>query len=153
MATLAQQRQTIAQGMAASRAATGGAERQAIGQSLVDERRGAGQRMADERRGIKEDLNALEKSPRKNAQLPQLERRGTRQPAMGVGSWNPNRVPAASGGIASPLVEQPSTRELYDEETLVSIDGLIAFRVRRVKKLHMLDSNNAEVVLEFANVP
>lgn len=142
MATLAQQRQAIAAGMAASRAATAEAER-----------RGIGQRLVDERRGVKEDLNSLEKSPRKNAQLPQLERRGTRQPATGVGSWNPNRVPAASGGIASPLIEQPSTRELYDEETLVSIDGLIAFRVRRVKKLHMLDSNNAEVVLEFANVP
>lgn len=139
--SLADERRAIAQGMAARRAATG-----------ADERRAIGQRLVNERRGIKEDLNALEKSPRKNAQLPQLERRGTRGPAVGVGSWNPNRVPAASGGIASPLIEQPSTRELYDEETLVSIDGLIAFRVRRVKKLHMLDSNGAEVVMEFANV-
>jgi len=75
--SLADERRAIAQGMAASRAATG-----------ADERRAIGQRLVNERRGIKEDLNALEKSPRKNAQLPQLERRGTRVPAVewGVGT-------------------------------------------------------------------
>lgn len=146
--TLADERRGIAQGMAASRAATGGAERRATGQSLVDERRGIAQRLVDERRGIKEDLNALEKSPRKGAQLPQLERRGTRQPAMGVGSWNPNRVPAASGGIASPLVEQPGTRELSGEVSLVSVDGLIVMRVPRSVTYHMLDANGAEAVIQ-----
>lgn len=135
--SLADERRAIAQGMAARRAATG-----------ADERRAIGQRLVNERRGIKEDLNALEKSPRKNAQLPQLERRGTRGPAVGVGSWNPNRVPAASGGIASPLVEQAGTREVSDEVSLVSVDGLIVMRIPRSVTYHMLDANGAEAVIQ-----
>lgn len=139
--SLADERRAIAQGMAASRAATG-----------ADERRAIGQRLVNERRGIKEDLNALEKSPRKNAQLPQLERRGTRPAAVGVGSW---REPAtgAGGGIASPLVEVPGTRTQHTTSRIITTsDGMLAFAIRRTARITMRDANDAEVVMEFDNV-
>ncbi|RIA22672.1 hypothetical protein DFO61_3362 [Ectopseudomonas oleovorans] len=150
--TLADERRGIAQGMAASRAATGGAERRATGQSLVDERRGIGQRLVDERRGIKDDLNALEKSPRKNAQLPQLERRGTRGPAMGVGSWNPARVPSTGGGgLVSPITEV--SRTVHPDRLEWSSEGLVAFTRKPTKELIMEDAAGRLETRVFPNAP
>lgn len=139
--TLADERRAIAPGMAASRAATG-----------ADERRAIGQRLVNERRGIKEDLNALEKSPRKNAQLPQLERRGTRGPAVGVGSWNPNRVPATGeGGLSGPLTEVSRTN--HPPRVVWSSDGLVPFLIQRVNQVTMQDENGDQVPWSFADVP
>lgn len=149
--TLADERRGIAQGMAASRAATGGAERRAIGQSLVDERRGIGQRLVDERRGIKEDLNALEKSPRKSAQLPQLERRGSRPPAMGVGSWNPARVPSSGGGLVSPIAEVERT--YYPDRLIWSSEGLVAWTLKPTKELVMQDAEGTLETRVFPDAP
>lgn len=139
--SLADERRAIAQGMAASRAATG-----------ADERRAIGQRLVNERRGIKEDLNALEKSPRKNAQLPQLERRGTRVPAVGVGSWNPNRVPVTGGGgggLVSPIEEV--SRTLHPARLVWSSDGLVAFSLQRTNELVMRDAQGTEETRIFAD--
>lgn len=138
--TLADERRAIAQGMAASRAATG-----------ADERRAIGQRLVNERRGIKEDLNALEKSPRKNAQLPQLERRGTRGPAVGVGSWNPNRVPVSGGGLSGPLEEV--SRTYHPQRVVWSADGLVPFLIQRVSQVTMQNEDAAQVPWSFADVP
>lgn len=140
--SLADERRAIAQGMAASRAATG-----------ADERRAIGQRLVNERRGIKEDLNALEKSPRKNAQLPQLERRGTRGPAVGVGSWNPNRVPSSGGGggLVSPITEVSRT---YHPDRLVwSSEGLVAFTRKPTNELLMQDAEGTQETRVFLNAP
>lgn len=140
--TLADERRAIAQGMAASRAATG-----------ADERRAIGQRLVNERRGIKEDLNALEKSPRKNAQLPQLERRGTRPAAVGVGSWNPNRVPSSGGGggLVSPITEV--SRTYHAARVVWSADGLIPLLLRRTNVLIMRDAEGVEEERRFADAP
>lgn len=142
--TLADERRAIAQGMAASRAATG-----------ADERRAIGQRMVNERRGIKEDLNALEKSPRKSTQLPKLEKRGTRVASMGVGHWNPAR--AAVGGIAGPLTEVETApgsglalREYHEGETLFyATDYIMAVEIRPLKSTTMVDGTGASVPLVF----
>lgn len=138
--TLADERRAIAQGMAASRAATG-----------ADERRAIGQRLVNERRGIKEDLNALEKSPRKNAQLPQLKRRGTRGPAVGVGSWVPPAATGGGGGLVSPIKEV--SRTLHPARVVWSSDGLVAFSLQRTNELVMRDAQGAEETRIFADAP
>ena len=138
--TLADERRAIAQDIANSRAATG-----------ADERRAIGKRLEAERRGIKEDLNALEKSPRKNSQLPRLERRGGRQPAMGVGPWRPPQTSSGggSGGLTSPITEV--SRKRHDPELVWSSDGLVAFTVRRTNELVMRDATGVEETRVFSN--
>jgi len=140
--SLADERRAIRENVAATRAPTAGAQRRAIGQRLEAERRGA---------QVVEDLQRLQRTPQQRRTLRTVPPVGAVPATRGRGNYTP--PPATGGGIASPLVEQPGTRELYDAETFVSIDGLLAFRVRRVKAINMLDANGAEVVMEFANVP
>lgn len=145
MATLAEQRAAIRAGMAASRQATGAAERRAIGQ-----------RMVNERRGIKEDLNALESSPRKSGQLRTLERKGARPATSGVGYWNPDRLPISGAGIASPLIEKLAVVEgvgvpdrEYWPNGLTTSDGL--FVLPAMKTMNLIDANGAAVQIQLAN--
>lgn len=140
MATLAQQRQAIRDGITASRAATG-----------ADERRAISRRLEAERRGIKEDLNALEKSPRRSAQLPRVERRGGVAPAMGVGHWNPSRLPSGGGGLTSPIEEV--SRTLHPPRVVWSSDGLVAFSLQRTNELVMRDAQGVEETRIFPNAP
>lgn len=135
---LADERRAIADGMAASRAATG-----------ADERRAIGQRLVNERRGIKDDLNALETTPRKRAQLPRLERRGGVPASMGVGSWVP---PAATGGGLSGPLEEVS-RTYHPQRVVWSADGLVPFLIQRVNEVTMQDETGAQVPWSFADVP
>lgn len=148
MATLQEQRQAIAQGMAASRAPTGAAERQATGAAMVARRTG---------RSIKDDLNALETPTRQRAQLRDLERRGARPPTPGVGTWNPaNQSSNGTAGIASPLIEKTKVvdgKTLPDNELWpqghTSSDGL--FVLPAVKTERFIDANGAEEVRNYAN--
>lgn len=151
MASLAEQRRAIGAGITASRQATAGAERRAIGAAMEASRRGT----------LKNDLNALETSPRKSGQLRTLERKGARPATSGVGYWNPSRVPSSGAGIASPLVEGPGTgetavfaRTYHDTATtVVTTDGLIALEVLQVDTIIMHDANGGEVVMRFAQMP
>lgn len=141
--SLADERNAIREGMANARTATGAGERHAIGKRLESERRGA---------QVVEDLNRLQRAPQQRRSLRTVPPVGAVPASRGRASYVP--PPAGTGGgIASPLIEEPGTRELYEAVTYVSIDGMLAFRTRRVQRVHMKDANGAEVEMEFANVP
>jgi hypothetical protein len=137
MATLAEQRAANGARVSSARAATGGAERAAIGQRLVSERTG---------RSIQNDLNALSPSPRKQAGLRKLEPLGAR-PATSSPALNRKQpVNATGGGIASPLTETPDTREWWTTGW-PSSDGIFEYPAE--KKVTMTDANGADVILEY----
>ena len=141
MATLQQQRQAIAAGMAASRAPTGQTQRQAGGQAMIEQRTG---------QSVAADINRLTdpRPPRKT--LRPVEPVGAFPPTRGRGVY---KAPPATGtaGIASPLTEEPSTRVYYPDRLVASTDGAVFFSVRAVQTLTMRDANDAEVVLELTN--
>ncbi len=88
---------------------------------------------------------------RRTGGLEAVEPRGALPARRGVGE--PRRAEAtAGGGIASPLVEQPGTREYYDSVLRPSTDGAVFFIVRATKKITMTDANGAAVVMEYQNV-
>lgn len=76
---------------------------------------------------------------------------------------NPDPIPSRTGrpkpklpsggtgdGVASPLVETAyAAREWHPDATLLSTDGLIALRVKRIKTIVMADANSREVVFEY----
>lgn len=142
MATLAEQRAQIAEGMRRSRQGTSEASRRATGQAMIERRTGRAQ---------VDDINALVNQPRQRRSLPAVEPRGSVAPQRGRGNYV---APPAStgGGIASPLVEQPGTREYYTAVLRPSTDGAVFFSVRATKTIVMTDANGAEVVMEFQNV-
>lgn len=152
MTTLKQQRQAIAAGMATSRAPTGQAQRQAGGQAMETNRRAIADANYLQRTGqqVANDINRLTdpRAPRKT--LRPVEPVGALPATRGRGVYKP---PPATGGIASPLVEQSGTREFHPPRTVTSTDGLLVMQIRQVKTLHMLDANDAEVVMEFPYVP
>ena len=139
MATLADQRRAIAEGMRASRQATGEAERRATGEAMVRRRTG---------RDDIDDINAVVRQPRQRTALPAVAPRGGVPAQVGTGNY---AAPPAStgGGIASPLVEQPGTREYYDSVLRPSTDGAVFFTVRATKKITMTDASGAAVVMEY----
>lgn len=141
MATLADQRRAIAEGMRASRQATGEAERRATGEAMVRRRTG---------REEVEDLNAVIKQRRQRSALPALEARGGIPAQTGTGNY---AAPPAStgGGIASPLTESGlAGREYYEGVTMFySTDYLMAVELRPLKELHMTDANGDHVRLKF----
>lgn len=142
MATLAEQRAQIAEGMRRSRQGTSEASRRATGQAMIERRTG---------RAEVDDINAVVNQPRQRRSLPAVEPRGSVPAQVGTGNYT---APPASGGggIASPLVEPTaSTREYYDPVLLPTTDGLAWVRWRSVKKFVMQDANEDEVILEFAN--
>ena len=149
MATLAEQRAAIRQGITNARAATGAAERQAIHDNMVARRTGE---------AIKDNLNALETPRRRSGELRRTGAKGGIAATTSPGTPATQPTGQTSGGIASPLIEKvgeggADTRTYFDERTLPTTDGLLVFRVRRTETITMIDANGAEVVLEFSNVP
>jgi hypothetical protein len=142
MATLQEQRQAIAAGMAASRQATGGDERRAIGQRLIEERTG---------KAVVEDLNRLTAPGRPRSNLSPVSPVGSLPAAVGRGEYK--KPAATTGGIASPLVERPDTRTFHEAKAVWSSDGFMPLLVKRVATVSMLDANAEAVELEFENVP
>lgn len=146
MATLEQQRRATAAGITAARQATGEAERKAIGQGLIARRRGEQQ---------VDDINAVVRPARQRRTLPALSPRGALGAQKGRGNYVPPRSqPGGGTGIASPLTETDyAAREYWPEQTLTSVDGLLSFRVRAIKKIVQEDANTFEVVQQFAQPP
>lgn len=138
-------------------------ERRAIGTRMETERRAIGTNNEAARRGVtasslKRDLNALETSNRRPAELRTIESVGARPATSGQSYWTPDKEPSTGGGIASPLVETAGeggadTRTYFPEKTVFSTDGLLAFIVKRTKEIQMLDANGAGVTMEFRDVP
>lgn len=57
---------------------------------------------------------------------------------------------AASGGIASPLVETAYTnRTFHSTVNITSTDGLFTLKIKPVKEIKFLDSNQRPVTIEF----
>ncbi|MCQ2048825.1 Uncharacterised protein [Stutzerimonas stutzeri] len=142
MASLQEQRRAIAEGMARSRAATGEAQRNAAGNSMVEQRTG---------RSVVQDINRLTRPRPQRKPLPSIEPVGAVPASRGRGDYKAP-PPSAAGGIASPLTETASSRDYYAAVNRPSTDGLVFFSVRAVQRVHMTDANDAEVVLEFQNV-
>ncbi|MDP2446586.1 hypothetical protein [Pseudomonas sp.] len=145
MSTLEQQRKAINEGMLAKRG-TGAqmeAERQALGQAMVARRTGASQL---------QDINDLVRPVPQQRTLRRVEPRGSLPPQKGRGTYSPPPVvPSGGAGIASPLVEQDYAARLYwDERTVVSVDGLLSFRIKPIKEFTQLDANDLEVKQQFA---
>lgn len=143
MATLAEQRAQIAEGMRRSRQGTSEASRRATGQAMIERRTG---------RAEVDDINALVNQPRQRRSLPAVEPRGSVAPQRGRGNYTAPAGGSGGGGVASPLVEQPGTREYYTAVLRPSTDGAVFFSVRATKTIVMTDANGAEVVMEFKNV-
>ncbi|WP_313105058.1 hypothetical protein [Stutzerimonas nitrititolerans] len=163
MATLQQQRQAIAAGMAASRAPTGQAERQAIGAAMEGSRRAGGQAMIERRTGraVADDINSLAESRPQRKTLRPIAPVGALPPTRGRGVYK--APPAATGGagISWPLVEgagagdEPEfARTFHDASTtLVTTDGLLRLEVLQVKAIVMHDANGEVGELRFAKRP
>lgn len=132
--------------------ATNEEKRRAIGTNNEAARRKIGSDMIERRTGRAQvdDINALLNPPRERRTLKQLEPRGGVTGQVGTGNYT--APPATGGGIASPLVEQPGTREYYTAVLRPSTDGAVFFSVRATKTIVMTDANGAEVVMEFQNV-
>lgn len=152
MATLQEQRQAIAAGMAASRAPTGQAQRQAAGQAMEKDRRGIADANYLQRTGqqVANDINRLTDPRPPRRTLRPVEPVGALPPSRGRGVY---KAPPTTGtaGIASPLTEEEATRVYYPNRLVASTDGAVFFSVRAVKTLTMRDANDAEVVLELTN--
>lgn len=143
MPTLADQRAAIRDGITASMDS---------GKSAADARRASGEAMVRRRTGRDDvdDINAVVRQPRQRTALPAVAPRGGVPAQAGTGNYT--APPATGGGIASPLVEQPGTREYYTAVLRPSTDGAVFFSVRATKTIVMTDANGAEVVMEFQNV-
>lgn len=152
MATLQQQRQAIAAGMAASRAPAGQAQRQAAGQAMESNRRAGGQALVDQRTGqsVAADINRLTdpRPPRKT--LRPVEPVGALPPSRGRGVYK--APPTTGGGIAGPLQETSRTYAA-EPEFIESVDGRGYWRVRRVESITMVDANGNEVVFNYLKAP
>ena len=147
MATLAEQRAQIAEGMRRSHQGTSEASRRATEQAMIERRTG---------RAEVDDINALVNQPRQRRSLPAVEPRGSVAPQRGRGNY---AAPAggSGGGIASPLTEVETTpgskladREYYEGVTMFySTDYMLAIEVQPLKTLKMTDANDEEVQLSF----
>ncbi|MDP2244010.1 hypothetical protein [Pseudomonas sp.] len=145
MATLQEQRQAIAAGMAASRAPTAEAERKAIGKRIIEERTG---------KAVVEDLNRLTTPARQRSSLRPVGAVGALPASVGRGVY---QEPAATtGGIASPLAEDVTLLEgkyypdrEYWPEGHTSSDGL--FVLPAIKILNLRDANDAVVQIFLAD--
>lgn len=90
-------------------------------------------------------------SNRRGNRLESVQPRGALPAQRGLGE--PRRAETVGGaGIASPLVEQPDTREYYDAVLRPSTDGAVFFSVRATKTIIMKDANGEDVVMEYQNV-
>lgn len=145
MPSLEQQRKALNDNMTGRRG-TGAqmeAERQALGQAMVARRTGASQL---------QDIHGLARPATQQRTLRRIEPRGSLAAQKGRGTWSaPALVPNAGTGIASPLIEQDyEARTYWDERTVVSVDGLLSFRIKPIKEFTQLDANDFEVKQQFA---
>ncbi len=102
------------------------------------------------------DLRRLVKpSTGQSKTLGQVEPKGAQLAKKGRSNWDEHANPLPQGGgVASPLVEVSyESRERWPERTLSSVDGLLSFRLRPIKRTHQLDANQAEVVQQWAEPP
>ncbi len=140
--------------MTANRQASGRAmveERNAIGRSIGDGRRASGQANIDARRAsgkaMRDDMRALAEDSPEKLKLPDIAPRGSMPSQRSVASFV-MPIGRSGGGIASPLTEPSfAAREYYATGTRSS-DGL--FFIPAIKTLVMLDANEDEVKLQFA---
>lgn len=146
MATLQQQRQAIADGMAARRAATGQAERDATGRAMIEQRTG---------KTVAEDINRLVTPLGKRKTLRPVQPVGALPASRGRGVYTPPPA-SAGGGIASPLTElriSSGGKLVPDREYwpagMTSSDGL--FVLPAIKTLNLTDANGAEVQIMLGN--
>lgn len=173
MTTLAEERAAIRDGISASRESTSSrantaeagrkASREAIKNGRVstsqEDRRNLGASLERQRRGttLKQDLNALETSPRGSQTLTPRQPTGGRPETRGVGTWNPNTPKAGGGGgIAGPLTEPVDEsgvplREYHPSMTITSSDGLFTMELQPIKKLTMLDADGVTVDFIYAD--
>jgi hypothetical protein len=137
MATLAEQRAQIAEGMRRSRQGMSEASRRAAGQAMIERRTG---------RAEVDDINALVNQPRQRQQLRSVEPRGSVPPQRGRGNYT---APPASGGggIASPLTVQ-TINYAAEPQLVETIDGSGLFRVRTITSMVMLDAEGREIVVQ-----
>ncbi len=144
MATLEEQRRATAAGMAASRAPTGQAQRQAGGQAMIERRTGRSQ---------VDDINALVNPPRQRRSLPAVEPRGSVPAQTGTGNYQPPAA-GAGGGIAGPLVEVPGSREYFANKTqFYTSEFLFVVEIQPLRRMTMMDANGAEVPFEYREPP
>ena len=136
MATLAEQRAQIAEGMRRSRQGTSEASRRATGQAMIERRTG---------RAEVDDINALVNQPRQRRTLPAVEPRGSVAPQRGRGNYT---APAGGtgGGIASPLTAIARTFAA-DPVYVETVDGSGLFRVRALDTLTLQDAEGREVLI------
>lgn len=147
MATLAEQRRAIRDGVNSTRAATG-----------ADERRATGRRIEAERRGetVVQDLNRLITPQTQRRTLRTVPPVGAVPATRGRGNYTP---PQNTGGsIASPLTEQTRIeggnvvpdRDRYPEISAATSDGLFTFLLEPLKTLRWTDANNAPGQIDLA---
>lgn len=128
--------------------------------ALGDERRASGRRMEAQRKAIgaavrasrqstfKQDLNALETSPRRQGSLRAVEPVGARPAVMGRSYYTPPAATGGGGGIASPLTETSYATREYWPGGIPSTDGLLMLPA--IKKVVMADANSAAATFEYA---
>ncbi len=145
MATLAEQRAQIAEGMRRSRQGTSEASRRATGRAMIERRTG---------RAEVDDINALVNQPRQRQQLRTVEPRGGVPPQRGRGNYT--APPAGTGGgIASPLTERlrangRADREYYpDGVAYYSNDYMLAVLIQPLRQLNMIDAEGRAVPFIF----
>lgn len=141
----------------ASRRASGAAmeaSRRASGAAMESSRRAGGAAMEERRRGkqLVDDINSLAKPPANRKTLRTVDPVGGVPARRGSGVYQPPASSGSGGGIASPLVEVPNSREYHPTVLRPSTDGAVFFEVRVAKKVTMTDANGAQVVTEFSNV-
>ncbi|MVW75398.1 hypothetical protein [Pseudomonas xionganensis] len=153
MPTLAEQRRAIRDGITASRQATAGDERKAIGKRLEAERRGT---------AVVEDLNRLVQQPAPRRTLRPVTPLGALPPTSGQGNYKaPPATTPGGGGIASPLTEVTRTeggqvvpdRDYWPSINLYSSDGLMTFKLAAIKQAKFTDADGAAVAINYAEVP
>ncbi|WP_049325960.1 hypothetical protein [Stutzerimonas stutzeri] len=139
MATLQEQRQAIAAGMSASRAATGQASRQATGQAMIEQRTG---------KAVAADINRLTRPQQSRKTLSPIQPVGALPASRGRGVYKP---PAAGGtaGIASPVIEVSAATRAYWPGGWPSNDGLLVLPA--IRHVQMQDANGAEVIFDYAD--
>ena len=119
--------------------------RQKSGRDMEEARRASGRAMRD-------DMRALAESNRPSKTLPPIPVRGSHPERRGRADWSGVASSAGTGGgIASPLTEEPGTREYhwFSPETVIPLDGFFFYRVRSIKALHLKDANGDDVAINL----
>src|SRR5690606_22299379 len=87
--------------------------RRAIGSAMESSRRAGGAAMTERRTGksVVDDVNAIVNPPRQSRPLPRVDPVGAVLPQRGRGTYQAPSGGGTGGGIASPLIEVPNSRE------------------------------------------